>query len=400
MRFCIKGLAYARIKGYGKKKMFFAKGTMQRKHLCTVISCYVLWGVLPLYWRLLADVDSALVLCGRLVFGLLFCLALMGLRRELGRLRALLRDKAAMKHILIATPLICVNWTVYMWAMQTGRTIDASLGYYLNPLFVFAFSVLIFKEQCGRFEIAALAIAAAGVALSMLLFGSFPIVTLVLGFCFAAYGVCKKKAHADPIASITVETLLSAPFFLLYALLFQREGAAALGFAWAQPARDWTCAALLGAAAGLSVILCSGYGARIRREDEAAPLCMGGAGVAALLCALLAVAGHTGAAALAAPYRGALHGAFALLCAFAALRCALEAGRALKALFARESVLRKTPKAPFALWLTVSAGCMAALAIPGLPWLAEIAGALGGAYALSALALCVLWLRRVGRGLL
>lgn len=182
--------------------------------------------------------------------------------------------------------------------------------------------------------------------------------------------------------------------------LMLREGAAACGFYAVQADQAWTGAALLAAASGLAVRLCGEYGQRIRREGEAAPLCMGGAGIAALVCTAVSAAKKTEMLSPLAPYESVLHFVFAALCALSVLCCALAGGRALRALFARERLFGRKKKAPSALWLLPSAACCAGLAYAGVPRLTEIAGALGIAYTLYALLICWIWLRRVGRALL
>ena len=220
--------------------------------------------------------------------------------------------------------------------------------------------------------------------------------------CTRRGGVRLSKVAGEELGGAAGRVMELLAFFACTALgaLMLREGAAACGLMPARQAQPLACASLLGAAAGLAAYLCGGYGAHIRSEGELAPLCMGGAGIAALLCAALHTAKATGAAALLAPHAPLLGGVFALLCVVSALMCLHGAARALEGTFARESVIRRTKKAPFALWMALSLGCMAALALsPVLP-LAQVAGALGGIYTLCTLALCALWLRRVGRGLL
>ena len=182
--------------------------------------------------------------------------------------------------------------------------------------------------------------------------------------------------------------------------LMLREGAAACGYGAAQPESVWSGACILAAAMGLCVRLCGEYGMRIRREGDASPLCMGGAGIVALVCTVLSAAKKTTLIALLAPFAPVLRAVFALLCVVTAVSCARAAGRALRALFARESVLMRPKKKRLQLWLPLAVLLCAALAASPVSCLLEAAGVLGGAYALCALALCWLWLRRVGRGLL
>lgn len=210
------------------------------------------------------------------------------------------------------------------------------------------------------------------------------------------------QAAREQIGAIAGRMAALLAFLACIALgaLMLREGAAALGRCAAQEERAWTGAALLAAASGLAVRLCGEYGLRIRREGEAAPLCMGGAGIAALVCTAMSAAKTTDILPGLAPYAHVLRTAFGASCALSALCCMLCGARALRALFARERLLARKKEAPFALWLLLAAVCCAGLAYASVPMLAQIAGALGGAYALYTLFVCWIWLRRVGRGLL
>ncbi len=201
---------------------------MSKKNILTVVICYFIWGVMPLYWHMLGEVDSVLILCCRIIFGALFSIILLGCMKRLGDLKAMFKNRDAMKYLLIAAPVITINWGVYIWAVGAGHTLDASLGYYMNPLLVFLLSIIIFKEKCGRLQLIAVIVAIIGVGVSVAIYGKFPFVALILAASFAAYGVVKKLAHVDPIVSTAVETLCLTPFFIIYTLLFQKGGMAAL----------------------------------------------------------------------------------------------------------------------------------------------------------------------------
>ncbi|MDO4572986.1 MAG: EamA family transporter RarD [Clostridia bacterium] len=199
---------------------------LNKKALAMGALCYVLWGTLPLYWRLLDGWDPLVILAGRILFSALFMTAVLACTGRLPALAATFRDRAKMRWLLPAALVITVNWGVYIWAVNSGRILDASLGYYMNPLVVFALGVLVFKERCGALSWIALGLAAAGVILSALLFGAFPYAALALAFSFAVYGLLKKYAHTDGLLSITVETLLIAPLALLFFIVSPASHAA------------------------------------------------------------------------------------------------------------------------------------------------------------------------------
>jgi len=137
-------------------------------------------------------------------------------------------DKATMRYLIPASLLITFNWGLYIWAVNNGRVLDSSLGYYMNPLIAFLFGVLVFKEKYSKLQLAAVALAFTGVVISLIAFGSFPFVAFGLSISFAVYGMLKKKAHADPAASIAVESLILAPFALIFSFIFLTESIASV----------------------------------------------------------------------------------------------------------------------------------------------------------------------------
>jgi len=194
-----------------------------RKNMAIAAGCYVMWGILPAYWNLLSGVSALFILCCRIVFSLLFTLGLIVATKRVRVFIDTLKNKAAMRCLAPASAIIACNWGLYIWAVISGRVLDSSLGYYMNPLTGFLLGILMFREKYTKLQIAAVALALAGVAVSIIAYGSFPIVAVGLTLTFAAYGALKKKAHADPMASIAVETLIAAPAALLFALVFMTD---------------------------------------------------------------------------------------------------------------------------------------------------------------------------------
>lgn len=201
---------------------------MKKTDLSAALLCCVLWGILPVYWNLLSDVDSLLILCCRIIFSLILMTLLLAC---LGRFRLFgetLRDKRLMKHLIPAGVLITLNWGIYIAAVNAGHVLDCSLGYYMQPLAVFFFGAVVFREKCSKMQLAALCFAVIGVLVSVIAYGSFPYISLGLALSFSLYGTIKKKAHAEPISSICVETLVITPFAIAFALIFKSDGIAHL----------------------------------------------------------------------------------------------------------------------------------------------------------------------------
>jgi len=224
-----------------------------RKNLAMVAACYAIWGILPLYWHQLSGISPLTILACRFVMSAVFTVGLLAATKRLPELAAVLKNWKLMKYLIPASLCITVNWGVYIWAVGIGKVTDASLGYYLNPLVVFLLGVFVFKERCGRTELFALLLAAAGVALATLQLGAFPVTAVTLAVSFALYGMFKKFAHVDGVVSIAAETLLLTPAALLF-LIFSPQSQAA--FASASPL-EWVLLAFAGVVTAVPLILYS-----------------------------------------------------------------------------------------------------------------------------------------------
>jgi len=202
--------------------------TVNKKGITIALSCYVLWGILPAYWNLLTGVNPLFILCCRIVFAFLFMIVVMTATGRIKAFKDTIKSIETMRYLVPAALLITINWGLYIWAVNNGRVLDSSLGYYMNPLIAFLLGVLLFREKYLKLQLVAVAFAVAGVIISLIAFGSFPIVALGLSLSFAVYGVLKKKAHADPAASIAVESLIVAPFALVFSFIFLSDSIATI----------------------------------------------------------------------------------------------------------------------------------------------------------------------------
>lgn len=199
---------------------------MNKKSLMLVLTGYVLWGVLPLYWHQLANVNPLVVLANRIIWSAVFTVIVLAATKRLKELKLMMRDKRVMKLLIPATVAITLNWGIFIWAVGQNRVIESSLGYYMNPLMVFFLGTLVFKERCGRLELLALLCAAVGVVYSTVQYGEFPFISVLLAALFAIYGMFKKMAGVDGFVSVSVETILLTPFALLFLLIWPGTPAA------------------------------------------------------------------------------------------------------------------------------------------------------------------------------
>lgn len=194
------------------------------KETFNVLGCYVLWGLLPVFWKLLAGVNSAYVLAQRIVFSCLFCFAVILIKKNGGELKNILRDKKQRRLYLACGLLISANWGVYILTVATGRILEASLAYYMNPLFSILIGALIFKERLSGVQWLSVALAFVGVMYSVVLYGSVPYLAIIIGLTFAMYGAIKKGIKAESEVSICMETVSVMPLALIFIVYAQLSG--------------------------------------------------------------------------------------------------------------------------------------------------------------------------------
>lgn len=189
-----------------------------------VLGCYILWGLLPVFWKLLAGVNSAYVLAQRIVFSCVFCAAVILLRKRGAAVVAILRDKKQRWRYLLCGVLITVNWGVYILTVASGRILEASLAYYMNPLFSVVIGAMVFKERLSVLQWVSVGLACIGVGYSVAVYGSVPYLAVIIGLSFALYGALKKGIKAESEVSICMETLSVLPLAVLFILYAQFSG--------------------------------------------------------------------------------------------------------------------------------------------------------------------------------
>lgn len=180
------------------------------------VTAYTLWGILPVYWKLLDSVFSIEILSNRIVWAFVFTVIIIAVTKQWDELKRIAKDKKQMFYIFIASVLISINWGLYIWAVNSGKIVDASLGYYINPLLAVVLGVLIFKEKLSYWTGAALAIASIGVIIKTVQYGKIPWISLGLAISFALYGAIKKSVKANAIVGLTLETAIVTPVAAAY----------------------------------------------------------------------------------------------------------------------------------------------------------------------------------------
>ncbi len=199
---------------------------VDRTGLALGTGAYLLWGVLPLYFPLLAPAGPVEIIAHRVVWSLVVCLLLLAATRSIGSLRAALASRRTALTLAAAGLLIATNWLVYVYGVLSGHTVDAALGYYINPLVTVALAVVVLGERLRRAQWVALALGGLAVVVITAGMGRLPWVALVLATTFALYGLGKNRVGrtVGAVPSLTVETAAMTPAAVAYLAVLAADG--------------------------------------------------------------------------------------------------------------------------------------------------------------------------------
>jgi chloramphenicol-sensitive protein RarD len=193
------------------------------------ISAYSLWGAFPLYWPLLEPANPLEIVSHRAVWTLVFCFIVLAATRALkSTLATLKRPKIAAK-LFLTSLLISINWLVYIWATNNGHVVEASLGYYINPLIIIGFGVILLKEKMRPLQWIAVAIASIGVLVLTIDYGRLPWVAFALAISWGSYGLIKKQLGLGALKGLAIETFISGFFYLGYLIYIGNQGTGQFG---------------------------------------------------------------------------------------------------------------------------------------------------------------------------
>ncbi len=194
-------------------------GNEARSGLKAAIAAYTVWGLLPVFWKLLGGVPAPGILAHRIIWSLVFVAAIMILQGNRKELMAGFRNVRTAALLFCSSLFIAGDWLLFIWAVNTDQVLETSLGYYINPLVTIFFGFVFFRERVGRVQWLAIIIAAAGVLYQVVLHGNVPWVSLGLALTFAFYGLIRKKVVIDCLPGLFAETLyLSLPALLFLVL--------------------------------------------------------------------------------------------------------------------------------------------------------------------------------------
>lgn len=203
----------------------------ERSGVLWAVTAYLIWGVLPVYWKSLAHVSSMEILLGRIVWAFLLTLLLILLLRNgpdlWHDLKTLWRTQKSFWSLFAASILISGNWFIYIWAVNEGYLVQTSLGYYMNPLVSVLLGIIFLKEKLTSAQKIAFLLAVIGVTVLTISYGKFPWIAFLLAISFAVYGLVKKQIALDALRGLTIETFFITPIALVFYISLFLKGEAA-----------------------------------------------------------------------------------------------------------------------------------------------------------------------------
>lgn len=185
---------------------------------------FVIWGVSPLYWKALGHVPAIEIVLHRIVWSFIFLVPLILIQKKWIEFTATIKSRQAILILLVSTLLVSCNWLIYIWAVNAGHLLQASLGYYINPLVNVLLGMVFLKEKLRRPQVFAVLLAALGVLYLTFFFGQFPWIALSLAFSFGLYGLIHKTMSMGSLVGLTTETLIAGIPALAWLLYLGHQG--------------------------------------------------------------------------------------------------------------------------------------------------------------------------------
>jgi len=195
-----------------------------RNGIFLALACYIWWGFFPIYFKIMHHVPPVEMLAHRVLWSLPFGAMIIAARGQWPQVKAAIANRRTLGWLSISAFFIALNWGVYIWAVQLGEILQASLGYYINPLVYVLVGVVFLKEDLNKLQLLAVALAAIGVAYLTIMGGQFPWIALILATSFTIYGVVRKQVQVGGMPGLFVETLVLFPFGTAYIAYLYSQG--------------------------------------------------------------------------------------------------------------------------------------------------------------------------------
>lgn len=193
------------------------------------LSAYFSWGFIPIYWKHIRNTSSFEILAHRGIWSLVFCIALLAMRKQLRRTLTILKSKRMFSILAISSGLLTINWGVFIWAVGANRVVESALGYYIAPLLNVLFGIIIFKESLRKLQWIAVSLGAISVLVITVEYQQFPWVALSLALSWGTYSLVKKKIDLGALETLTIETLIAFIPNLGFLFFIENKGTAQFG---------------------------------------------------------------------------------------------------------------------------------------------------------------------------
>lgn len=193
------------------------------------VAAFTLWGLLPLYWRLLNQIPAGEILAHRIFWSFIFLTGILIINSRLNGLKQVIMNSKNLIGISFCAIIISINWGIYIWAINANHIVEASMGYYINPLVSVLLGIIVLKERLDFWQKISLAFASLGVIIIALQYGKIPWIALSLAVTFALYGLVKKLVDIESIVGLTFETAIIMPIAFVYIIFKQVDGMGAIG---------------------------------------------------------------------------------------------------------------------------------------------------------------------------
>jgi chloramphenicol-sensitive protein RarD len=197
------------------------------KGTITTISAFFLWGIFPIYWKALYHVPSTEILAHRVIWSLVFMLFLLSIQGRWKETKSIIFISRDIPRFLFTSVLLAVNWLTYIWAVNTNQIVEASLGYFINPLVNVCLGMIFLKERLYRWQVVSVMLAFIGVLFLTMQYGRVPWIAFTLAFSFGTYGLLRKTAKAGSMVGLLFETAILTPIALAYTITLGIQGSGA-----------------------------------------------------------------------------------------------------------------------------------------------------------------------------
>ncbi|CAH1538395.1 putative transporter RarD [Vibrio jasicida] len=187
-----------------------------RQGILLAVGAYTMWGIAPIYFKSIAEVSPLEILSHRVFWSFFLLAALLHFGRQWRSVRDIIKNKTKMMYLISTAILVGANWLIFIWAVTSNHMLDASLGYYINPLINVLLGMVFLGERLRKLQWFAVVLAACGVLVQLIVFGSVPVVAIALAMSFGFYGLLRKKVSVEAQTGLFIETLVMLPAASIY----------------------------------------------------------------------------------------------------------------------------------------------------------------------------------------